>query len=149
VTGGVNDILSSIIGAINVETFVEDGIPLARKGMIEPIRAIDLAKKIKSSLGSDSVGVTCPDKIVSSILIVGGSGKDLIDPAIDSFTDCLITGEVSYNAMLDAADSGLSVITAGHFFTENPVLSALESMIAKLNPNIEIIYYNSNLIQHI
>jgi dinuclear metal center YbgI/SA1388 family protein len=149
VEGGVNDVLASLLSLQNCEAFVEDGIPLARIGTLAPIKAIDLAQKVKKILGADSVGITCPDKTVEKIVIVGGGGKDFIDPAIDAFADCLITGEVSYNAALDAADSGLAIITAGHFFTENPVLSALETMIKGFYPTIEVLSYNSNLIQHI
>ena len=147
--GGVNDVLCCLLSVSDCEPFIEEGIPLGRIGKVKPTSARSLAASVKSILNSDSVSVTCPDKIVEKVVIVGGGGKDAIDTAIDLFADCLITGEVSYNALLDAADSGLSVICAGHFHTENPVLEALSAMIREYDPTIEIAYFNSNLIHHI
>ena len=149
VEGGVNDVLAERLSLQNVSAFSEDGIPLARIGTLEPMTVRALAERVKDILGADAVSVTCPEKTVRRIVIVGGGGKDFIDPAIDAFADCLITGEVSYNAAIDAADSGLAVITAGHFFTENPVLNALESLVSNLDRTISITHYNSNLIYYI
>lgn len=147
--GGVNDTLCKLLSLVEVEPFMEGEIPLGRIGTHEPITAAELAKKVKDLLSADCVTVTCPEKTVSKIVVVGGGGKGFIDPAIDAFADCLITGEASYNALLDAADSNLSVICAGHFFTENPVLRSLESIITRFDSTIEISFYNSNLIHHI
>ena len=149
VSGGVNDTLCGLLSVENVEPFMEGNIPLGRIGTVSPVAAKDLAKKVKTILSAEDVSVTCPDKIVSKIVVVGGGGKDSIDTAIDVFADCLITGEVSYNALLDAADSGLSIICAGHFQTENPVLKTIENWIGKYDTNIFVDYYNSNLIYHI
>lgn len=149
VSGGVNDALCKLLSVENVEPFMEDNIPLGRMGTIAPITAKELAESIKTVLSADSITVTCPEKTVSKVVVVGGGGKDSIDAAIDAFADCLITGEVSYNALLDAADSDLAIICAGHFHTENPVLKALEELILQLNNDITVSFYNSNLIHHI
>ena len=149
VNGGVNDALCQLLSISEVNSFVEDGIPLGRAGTVTPIAAKDLALKVKQILSADDVTVTCPNKTVTKVVVVGGGGKDSIDLAIDSFADCLITGEVSYNAQLDAADSGLSIICAGHFHTENPVLQSLREMIGRFDSDILISFYNSNLIHHI
>jgi putative NIF3 family GTP cyclohydrolase 1 type 2 len=57
--------------------------------------------------------------------VLGGAGKDLIAPALALNADVLVTGEVSYNARIDGAEMGLSIIEAGHFYTENPVIAHL------------------------
>lgn len=149
VSGGVNDVLCRLLGIEDAEDFLDEGIPLARIGTVPSCKAIDLAQKIRDTLGAQGVTVTLPEKEITKVVVVGGGGKDLIDSAIDSFADCLITGEVSYNAQLDASDSGLSIICAGHFFTENPVLSFIEKKIKEFDNTIEVTYFNSNLIQHI
>ena len=149
VEGGVNDTLCRLLSVKDCEPFIEEGIPLGRIGTVDAISARELACAVKAALSADSVSVTCPDKVVKKVVVVGGGGKDSIDAAIDLFADCLITGEVSYNAMLDAADSGLAIICAGHFYTENPVLRALADWVKDFDPEIEIAYYNSNLIHHI
>lgn len=147
--GGVNDALCKLLKLENIEPFIEEGIPLGRIGTVPATTARSLASTVKSVLSADSVSVTCPEKEVSKIVVVGGSGKDCIDAAIDAFADCMITGEASYNALIDAADSNLAIICAGHFHTENPVLKNLGDMIGQFDSHIIIDYYDSNLIHHI
>ena len=147
--GGVNDMLCEVLGIQNAEPFVLGGESLARVGTIEPISGKELALLVKEKLSCDGVSYTCPDKMVSKVVLVGGAGKDFIDAALDSFADALITGEVSYNAAIDAADSGLCLICAGHFFTENPVLASLEKQIIAFDPEIKVESYNSNLLKQI
>lgn len=147
--GGVNDKLCEVLGVQNVEPFVVGHESLARVGTLYPILGKELAIMVKEKLGADGVSYTCPKKTISKVVVVGGAGKDFIDAALDAFADALITGEVSYNAALDAADSGLCVICAGHFFTENPVLSVLEEQIISFDPTIKVKSYNSNLLKQI
>ena len=146
VEGGVNDCLCEKIGIEEVRPFGKDGEMLGRIGRIGPMSGSALAALVKERLGVDSLSLTCPDKLIERVVVVGGAGKDFLDPAIDSFADALITGEIPYNAAIDAADSGLCLIMAGHFFTENPVLEELEKRIRSLDPAIEIECYYSNLI---
>ena len=149
VNGGVNDKLCEVLGVQNTEPFTVGNESLARVGTISPISGRELAQLVKEKLSADGVSYTCGDKVVSKVVVVGGAGKDFIDAALDSFSDALITGEVSYNAAIDAADSGLCVISAGHFFTENPVLSVLEEQIKSFDPMIKVESYNSNLLKQI
>lgn len=149
VSGGVNDTLCEVLGVQNVEPFMLGNESLARVGNLSPISGKELAMLTKEALGADSVSYTCPDKIISKVVVVGGAGKDFIDASLDAFADALITGEVSYNAAIDAADSGLCIISAGHFFTENPVLAVLEKQITSFDPAIKVESYNSNLIKQI
>lgn len=149
VVGGVNDMLCQALGIQNVEPFVLGGESLARVGTIDPISGKELALRVKEKLFADGVTYTCPDKTISKVVLIGGAGKDFIDAALDSFADALITGEVSYNAAVDAADSGLCLICAGHFFTENPVLASLEKQITAFDPTIKVESYNSNLLKQI
>lgn len=149
VEGGVNDCLCQTLGIREVTPFLLGGESLGRIGVIAPMKASEFAALVKDKLSSDTVTYTCGDKTITKVVVVGGAGKDFIDAAIDSFADALITGEVSYNAAIDASDSGLSIICAGHFFTENPVLSAMEKEITAFDPTITVEKYNSNLIHQI
>ena len=149
VEGGVNDTLCEVLGVQNVEPFVVGHESLARVGTVSPISGKELAMLVKEKLGADGVSYTCGKKTINKVVVVGGAGKDFIDAVLDSFADALITGEVSYNAAIDAADSGLCVISAGHFFTENPVLAVLEEQITSFDPEIKVESYNSNLLKQI
>jgi len=147
--GGVNDTLCEVLGIQNVEPFMLGNESLGRVGTIAPVSGKELALLVKEKLSADGVTYTCGDKMISKVVVVGGAGKDFIDATLDSFADALITGEVSYNAAIDAADSGLCLVCAGHFFTENPVLTALEKQITAFDPAIKVESYNSNLLKQI
>lgn len=148
--GGVNDCLAACLGVKNREPFIVEGKPLGRIGTLpSPMTGRRLAALVKEKLMADSVAFTNPDRIVEKVVLVGGAGKDFIDSTLDSFADALITGEVSYNAAIDAADSGLCLVMAGHFFTENPVLAEMERQVKLFDSSIEVVHYCSNLIQQI
>ena len=42
--------------------------------------------------------------------------------------DVLVTGEASYNSMIDAAECGIPVVAAGHWHTERVVCDRLASL---------------------
>ena len=54
-----------------------------------------------------------------------GAGSSEIGEARALGADCFITGEVRHHEALDAVDSGICVLEAGHFETENPVCEVL------------------------
>ncbi len=45
--------------------------------------------------------------------------------------DALLTGEASHHAAIDAKRMGLSLVVAGHFATEFPVVAVLADKIAR------------------
>lgn len=120
--GGVNDCLVNALGFSASCSFGDEESPgLGR--IVELSRQIDsgeLALLCKERLHSAFVRVT-GNKRGQKIGVVGGSGSDFIRPAKAAGCDFLITGECSYNAAQDAAETGLAVIEAGHFETEYPV----------------------------
>ena len=64
-----------------------------------------------------------------TVAVLGGGGKDFIPYAKSAGADAFLTGEASYNALLDSAAAGLVTITAGHYYTEAPVLQTLKNII--------------------
>ena len=68
---------------------------------------------------------------VSRLAILGGSGKDYIRAAQKMGADTFLTGEVNYNYLLEAAENGLSVVTAGHYHTEAPFFTYFEKVLAE------------------
>ena len=78
---------------------------------------------------------------VQKVALLGGGGKDFVESAIAAGADVLITGEVTYNVMLEAKAAGIGLITAGHYHTERPVLSALGELIKAKFPETEVEEY--------
>ena len=132
--GGVNDVLSSILGLNNVS--VDESDPIGRIGYLDcEAELCDFAKQVKERLGSFAV-LYSGSRRVQKIYVVGGDGKDLIENAIDNGCDTIVTGRASYNTSIDACDMGINIVEAGHFYTENPVCKALENKIKEFDSNV-------------
>lgn len=130
---GVNDTLASLIGLTDTEPFGDADSPtIGRIGTLdESLPLNELARRVKNTLTAPCVTVTPSNsdpRPVRRIAVLGGAGKDLIAPALSRGADALVTGEVGYNARIDGAEMGLSIIEAGHFYTENPVVFRLSNL---------------------
>ncbi len=147
--GGVNDALCANVGLPVVGKFGDDECPtLGSIGELPAaMPAVDFAARVREFLGAPSIRLT-GDREVCRVAVVGGDGKDLIAAAIAAGADTLLTGDASYNAALDAAESGLNVIEAGHYYTEAPVLAVLADVVQPLT-GAEVHFADSNRTQEI
>lgn len=124
---GVNDCLAELLGLSDIEVFGDGECPtLGRIGTVNA-SCEDFISNLKCALGIKKVTAYMGGDI-KRVAVVGGSGKDFINPAIAAGADTLVTGECSYNAALDAASLGLNIIEAGHYATEFPVCRRLREL---------------------
>lgn len=145
--GGVNDTLAKVLSLKIVENDPKD--PIGRICEIEKAEDLEsFALKVKSLLNAPFVSFV-GKKNVKRVYLCGGDGKDLIPNAVSCGADTLVTGNASYNSMLDAEEMGLNVIEAGHFYTENPVCTTLENIVKDVISSVEVEIYNSNKIKTI
>ena len=134
--GGVNDILSGLVGLENVSVDPVD--PVGRIGCLsEKTPLSTFVENVKSALSTPFV-LYNGNKDVQKIYVVGGDGKDLIDRALSLGADTLLTGRASYNTIIDAKDMGLNIIEAGHFFTENLVCDKIKDDILNIDSSIVV-----------
>ena len=142
--GGVNDALADKIGvAVDCKFGDEECPTIGRIGTFASdafLTLEDFARRVKDALGSPAVRVTGDgSRRVSKIAVVGGSGGDFIDAARAAGADVLVTGECGYNRAEDGAESGkISVLEAGHYHTEAPVLPVIAKAIGELGIGTEI-----------
>ncbi|MBO7310396.1 MAG: Nif3-like dinuclear metal center hexameric protein, partial [Clostridia bacterium] len=135
VSGGVNDRLCELLELTSVQSFGEGDI--GRIGELDtPLDGEALAAKIKSLLHADGVFLADAGKPCKRIAVLGGSGGDCITDAISAGADAYISGTLSYHAMTDAPDMGITLIEAGHFYTEYPVCANLCKMIKEADSNM-------------
>jgi dinuclear metal center YbgI/SA1388 family protein len=66
-----------------------------------------------------------PDKAVTSVATIGGSGGSAIGEALAAGASVLLTGEVRYHGALEALAAGLAIVEAGHDMTEWPLVGVL------------------------
>ena len=127
--GGVNDALADALG-------FENAVPLSDSGETEMIRicetaemsADELSKLISKKL-STCVSVADGNKSIKKVALCGGAGGDFLFDVAASGCDAFITGEAKHHEFLAAKEFGLTLITAGHFETENPVVAVLAEKI--------------------
>ena len=140
VSGGVNDALADILKLKNTEDFSDVG----RMGVIEPVCLKDFAEELKIRLCSDRVVCVDGGKKVNKIAVVGGSGKDYLEEALQCGCDTFVTGEMPYNREQDAKEMGINLVCCGHYFTENIVCERLEMLVKNFDSMIYTELYESN-----
>ena len=131
--GGVNDALAALLALQNVEPFICEDVPLGRVGELPAPMAFDdflafAAKKLRTP----QLSYICEGALVRRVALIGGDGKDYIREAQETGADVYLTGQASYNSILDAKGGGMSIIEAGHYHTEAPVLKLLAERVRAL-----------------
>ena len=119
--GGVNDVLCIALNLSNVKKIEtpDTAAPLLRIGTLEhemtPQEFAALcAKKFGTTMRLASCG-----KTVKTIGVVGGAAMEYCETARLHGADLFFTGDAKHHEMLDAVDSGISVLAGGHFETEH------------------------------
>ena len=142
--GGVNDALCEALGLTVADCFGDPESPtLGRIAHLPEEMSLEaFAAHIKEALGC-SVVQFAGKRPVRTVAMVGGGGGDFIYAAKAAGADTYITGDAGYNITLDAADDGINVIQAGHYFTEAPVLSRLADLCRRI-AGAECLFFDSN-----
>jgi dinuclear metal center YbgI/SA1388 family protein len=127
IEGGVNDVLASLIGVENTESF----IPYGRIGDVDEQSFEDYAMLIATKLGLDlcKLGLVKASESVKRVALVSGSGKDEIGAAIAAGADTFVTGEVMHNHMIECKEMGLNLICGTHYATERIIVPVLADIV--------------------
>ena len=81
------------------------------------------------------------DSQINKAAVFSGSFDDDLEALRASGANVLVTGDLKYHTALDARETGLCVIDAGHFNTEKVVLPALASALQKSFSDIDVICF--------
>lgn len=132
---GVNQILAQRLGLIDIT-----GAPgLLRFGMLpeQPLR--EFLTRVKGALGTPVLRFADSGKPVNQIAVGGGACAGELKTVIAAGCDTFVTSDVKYNDFWDAQDAGVTIIDAGHFYTENPVCGYLAGLLRENFPDVETI----------
>lgn len=99
----------------------------------------EFAENVKASLKCDGLRYTMPDKKVKQVAICSGSGGDLAPLAKENGADVLLTGEIKHHDILNANKLGIAIIDAGHFKTEDIVITPFTDKLSAEFPEVEFI----------
>ncbi len=139
--GGVNDVLADIFSLERVEAVATDAIPvpMVRVGFLpDTMRPIELAATAAEQLDA-KVRWCDGGHPIETVAVCGGAGGDLVADMARMGIDALITGDADYHDFLDAEQLGVTLIAAGHFETEQPVIPALAQKLRAAFPGVEVV----------
>ncbi len=134
---GVNTCLAEAVGVKNAE-FLE-GECLYIGELENEITNKNFAENVKLALNCAGLRFTMPEKIVKKIAICSGSGGDLAPLAKENGADVLLTGEIKHHEILDANKLGIAVVDAGHFKTEDIVITPFTNKLNEKFQDVEFI----------
>ena len=141
--GGVNDTLAELLGLEGIEPLELDGTdtPLVRTGKLpHTMSGEEFAVYVKERLGCN-LRLADAGKPINTVAVCGGSLSSLTYELIGK-VDAFVTGDLTHHYFIDAAESGLTAIAAGHFETENPVMNVLKAKLEKQFPETEFTLIN-------
>ena len=144
--GGVNDTLAQVLGLSHIQVVKPVGTDaegreygLLRQGIVDEQPLEVFLQHVKDALGCKGVRYADGGKPVHKVCVGGGAcGSELMD-AYNAGCDTFVTADVKYNQFWDAKDLGMTIIDAGHFYTENPVVKVLAEKIAREFPDIRVV----------
>lgn len=137
--GGVNCVLGTLLGLTNLRPAGEGELAMLRIGELPvEMSARDLAGVVSDALDT-TVAVSCPDKSVKTVAVCGGAGASFL-PDILGIADVLVTGEAKHNNYLDATQMNVSLITAGHYDTENISMPVLMNILKEEFSDIDFLF---------
>lgn len=121
--GGVNTELCRLFGLRDAVPVGEDNI--MRVGNLPETMMLDeFASMVQKKLKAVA-RISGKNKPVNRIAVLGGSGGSEYDLAHEAGAQVLVTGECKHSDAIAASVLNLSIISAGHYQTENPVLIPL------------------------
>jgi len=136
----LDKVLERLLKVHPYEEVAYDLIPLAnqrsdaglgRIGRLPDLQPLEtFAAQVKTALGCDALRVVGRgDLSVSKVAVCGGSGGGLIPAARRAGADVIVTGDVKYHEARTAEALGIAVIDAGHFATEQLMISELTQIL--------------------
>ncbi|MBE6694208.1 MAG: Nif3-like dinuclear metal center hexameric protein [Ruminococcaceae bacterium] len=133
VSGGVNDVLASLLGLEKSEVFGQNGEEIGRIGYLkEPTTAEAFATLVKERLLAPVVTYASCGRPVHRVAVLGGGGAGDVHAAEAAGADTYVTGELKYHQLCDAPYSNMNLLEAGHYYTEYPVLERLKNMLCEI-----------------
>ncbi|MEY8427678.1 Nif3-like dinuclear metal center hexameric protein [Lachnospiraceae bacterium 46-15] len=90
----------------------------------------ECGRHVKQAFGLDTVRIFGnPEQRVMRAAVLPGSGKSLVDAALRTGADVLISGDFGHHDGIDAVMKGLPVIDAGHYGIEKIFVSQMAGYI--------------------
>ena len=118
----------------------EDGEPwgLLRMGETDEMELEDFLSDVQMALGCNGLRYVSGGKPIRRVAVGGGACAGELRAVAKAGCDTFVTADVKYNQFWDAKDLGITLIDAGHFHTENPVMAVLAEKLQAAFPDVEV-----------
>lgn len=146
---GVNDVLAALCGLTGETIPLEQGgvdangtpYGVGRVGnLAQPMRYGDYLTMLKHNLNLAGLRYSGDlDATVSRVAVGGGSCGSMIPDVLKLGCDTFVTADLKYDHFLGTPFNGLKLVDAGHFETENPVMSHVSAWIREAFPEVQVI----------
>lgn len=147
VNGGVNDRLCDLFSLFDVSVLDEGGEAIARIGTLdEPMPFADFAISVQHLLGAPAVLTADAERPVYRVAVCGGDGRSFVRAALAAGADTYVSGRIGYHEMTDAAEMGINMIEAGHYYTETHITAFFADLVRELLPAAQAERFASNMI---
>lgn len=118
--GGMNDVLCKMLGLKPESALHEEhGVGCGYVCKCDGMNVRELAQRAKDVLGCRVVRFSGGEREISRVGVCSGSGGSFLADAAEKGCQVLLTGDVKHDVFIDGGNMGVSVIDAGHFYTEN------------------------------
>lgn len=145
---GVTENLCNAIGLTNVKPYVAHDGFLIREAECNITDADKLAQNIKTCLGG-SVRYVDAGRKIEKVLVCSGSGGGFLTDVIANGYDALIAADIKHNVFMDAINNGVSVFDAGHYQSENVIVTPVCLELKETFTDVDFITYNNDMIKSI
>ena len=135
---GVNDVLLRLLGAQPTEPLDDDGC--GRIGTLRETMALEaFLAHCKARLQVPALRYCAWGKPVFKLAVMGGAGAGSLEDAVRKGCDTYVTADIKYHQFQRAAELGLNLIDADHFYTENPIIPVISEELAAKFPEVEFV----------
>ena len=111
---------------------------LLRQGTVPEQPLDSFLAHVKQALCAPGLRYASAGRSVHHVAVGGGACADEWKTALEAGCDTFVTADAKYNDFWDARDAGLTLIDAGHFPTENPVVALLAEKIRAAFPTVTV-----------
>lgn len=112
---------------------------LLRKGTVPEQPLETFLSHVKQTLHTPTLRYAAEGETVHRVAVGGGACADEWKSAWDAGCDTFVTSDAKYNDFWDARDAGLTLIDAGHFYTENPACPWLQRILQTAFPETTVL----------
>lgn len=144
--GGVNDVLAELLELEAVEVIHPGGVDaqgrpwgLLHRGTTPELPLEAFLARVRARLHTPVLRYVDGGRAVHRVAVGGGNCVAGMEETADAGCDTFVTADAKYNDFWKAQELGLSLIDAGHFYTENPVCAVVARRLREAFPELTVL----------